>query len=274
MTMAVMDSHLEEKFNSLKQWLMDAGSVAVAFSGGVDSMFLMEVAFCVLGNKSAAFTASTATFTQKELEECKAYCASKGIGLHVVEFDQFAIKNFENNPKDRCYICKKSLFAKLKNQATSLGFCHVVDGTNFDDTKEYRPGMKALEELTIESPLKELKFTKEEIRILSRELGIKGWDRGSFACLATRFETGAKLTPRLLRQVEVCEKYLAEKGFRQYRVRVHESISAKSIARIEVSETDIIEIARLKDEISDFFRRQGFDFITVDLKGFKSGSMN
>ncbi len=269
------ENQLNIKYQSLKDYLKDCGSVAVAFSGGVDSVFLMDTAYKVLGAKAAAFTCRNNSFTAHELEECRSFCDSRGIMLNILDIDQFSIPNFDNNPKDRCYICKKTIFTNLKNHAKESGFAHVMDGTNFDDTREYRPGLKALEELGIESPLKILGFTKAEIRELSRLNGIQGWNRGSFACVATRFETGTKLTDAKFRQVESCEDYLRKLGFAQYRVRVHETQGAlKKIARIEVDVQDINKVAGYNREISDYFKSQGFDFVTLDLSGFKSGSMN
>ncbi len=269
------DEELLQKYQNLKKWLCDKGSLAVAFSGGVDSVFLMYAAFDVLGEKAAAFTARTTSFTEHELEECRAFCDRRKIPLHVVEFDQFSIPGFERNPKDRCYICKKAIFSALKNRAAESGFCCVADGTNFDDVGEYRPGMKALSELKIESPLRDLEFRKAEIRRLSEIFGLEGWNRGSFACLATRFETGANLSSEKLRRVENCENFLRKKGFLQYRVRVHETGAAgKMLARIEVAGNDIRRIADMGTEINQFFRSEGFDFVTLDLCAFRSGSMN
>ncbi len=269
------DEELLLKYQSLKKWLNDKGSLAVAFSGGVDSVFLMHAASESLGEKSAAFTARTTSFTSHELEECRSFCDRRKIPLHIVDFDQFSIPGFEKNPRDRCYICKKAIFGMLKDHAVKSGFAYVADGTNADDVGEYRPGMKALAELGIESPLRDLGFRKAEIRRLSEIFGLEGWNRGSFACLATRFETGADLSYEKLRRVENCENFLRGNGFLQYRVRVYETGAAgKMLARIEVTDDDIRRVADMRSEIEQFFRSEGFDFVTLDLCGFRSGSMN
>ncbi len=246
-------------------------SVLVAFSGGVDSSFLLKVAHDVLGERVTAATATAPTYPERELEEAKAIASLIGTRHIIVESNELEIPEFSKNDYRRCYYCKGELFGKLKGLAKEMGLRYVADGTNQDDLKDYRPGRKAAEDLAIRSPILEAGLTKEAIRRLSRSLGLPNWDRPSFACLSSRFPYGTEITPERLNQVAACEDYLRELGFNQFRVRYH-----GEIARIEVHSEEIARFndKELRKKVVDIFKKNGFTYITLDLQGYRTGSMN
>ena len=262
---------LHEKKQHLENYLRELGSVVVAFSSGVDSTFLLRVAHDVLGGRAAAVTARSCSFPARELNEAKAYCEANGIEHIVVESDELSIEGFRQNPKNRCYLCKRELFAKIRSIAGERGFACVAEGSNMDDNGDYRPGLLAVAELGIKSPLREAKLTKEDIRELSRELGLPTWDKPSFACLASRFVYGETITEEKLAMVDKAEQRLLDLGFRQVRVRIH-----GNIARIEIERSQFEEIIRpeVAGRIEEYFRELGFLYVTLDLGGYQMGSMN
>ena len=260
---------LSEKEKNLEERLCRMGSVLIAFSGGVDSSYLLYVAHRVLGERAEAVTMRVATVPTREGREAENFCRTYGISQRVITADQFSIPGFSENPPDRCYRCKKFLFQYLKELAARDGFPLVADGTNADDTKEYRPGLAALAELGIVSPLCEAGLSKEEIRELSRRAGLPTADRPSFACMATRFPYGAKITAEGISRVETAEDFLYAHGFTQFRVRVH-----GDLARIEVPEADLARLLEWRNEIVKAFSEIGFLYVTMDLAGFRSGSMD
>ena len=260
---------LEEKFKNLKNILESCQSVAIAFSGGVDSTFLLKVANDVLGENAVAITAVSEFFPTREIEEAKKFCEREKIRQIILQEKILSVENISDNPTNRCYLCKKNLFSKILSLAEKNKISCVAEGSNMDDTGDYRPGMKAIEELKIKSPLREAKLFKSEIRELSKKLNLPTADKPSFACLASRFVYGEKITAEKLLQVERAEEILREKNFKQFRVRLHENL-----ARIEILPTDFEKILSVREEISEKFKNLGFDYVSLDLQGYRTGSMN
>lgn len=260
---------MEEKYNKLKIYLQKLGSAAVAFSGGVDSTFLLKVAHDVLGDKVIAVTASSASFPKRELDEAKNFCANEGIRQVIVESEELDIEGFRHNPKNRCYLCKKELFTKILKIAAENNISYVVEGSNMDDNGDYRPGLQAIAELDIKSPLRHAGLYKAEIRALSKELNLPTFDKPSFACLASRFVYGETISESKLAMVDKAEQLLLDNGFKQVRVRIH-----GKIARIEIMPTEFLKLVNLRDEIVEKFKEYGFTFVTLDLQGYRTGSMN
>ena len=259
----------EEKEKKLAVLLEKCMPLAVAFSGGVDSTYLLHEAVKAGKEKVTALIMKTPSVPERELDEAVTFCKSRGISFFVLPADPFSAAGFKENGRDRCYICKHFLFSALLEKAKEEGIPFVADGTNADDTKEFRPGLKALKELDIRSPLAEAGLTKKEIRELSEKEGLSTWNKPSFSCLATRFPYGEELTVEKLRRTEAAENLLAELGFTQRRVRVH-----GNLARIEVLPVEIPLLLERRDMISSRLEELGFLYTTVDLKGFRSGSMD
>jgi uncharacterized protein len=262
---------LHEKYDKLKSILAEMGSVLVAFSGGVDSTFLLKVAHDVLGDRACAITATSPTYPESEFRSSVELARLIGVRQIVVESNELEIPGFAANPKDRCYHCKRELFRHCAERGAELGYAAIADGSTTDDLNDYRPGRRALAELAVRSPLLEAELAKAEIRMLSRELGLPTWDKQAYACLASRFPYGVEITPERLGMVERCEEFLKEAGIRTYRVRYH-----GETARIEVAEEEMplfLETA-FRKALLDFFREAGFVYVALDLQGYRTGSMN
>ena len=251
--------------------LRSMGSVAVAFSAGVDSTFLLRAAREALGDRVIAITVRSRFVPRRELEASEALCRTIGVPQLILEVDPFTVAGVRENPADRCYLCKRELFTRIRAAAEARGFAQVAEGSNADDLGDYRPGMRAIRELGIRSPLLELGLTKAEIRDMSRELGLPTWDKPAMACLATRFATGHEITNEGLARVEQAEQCLMELGFSKVRVRVH-----GELARIEVEPDMISRLTEAKTAalVSERLRRLGFRYVSVDLTGYQMGSMN
>lgn len=260
-----------DKYRVLQENLKALGSVAVAFSSGVDSTFLLKAAQEALGDKVIAVTASSCSFPKRELEEAKAFCEKNGICQIIVESEELDIDGFRQNPKNRCYLCKHELFEKIWEIAKENGMNAVAEGSNMDDNGDYRPGLIAVKELGVSSPLRQAELSKAEIRELSKEMGLPTWDKQSFACLSSRFVYGETINEQKLGMVDKAEQLLLDMGFHQVRVRIH-----GNIARIEVLPEEIAKIVEEKNrmKIASKLKEYGFDYVTLDLLGYRTGSMN
>lgn len=262
---------VQKKLVRLQEILRAAGSVLVAFSGGVDSTFLLRVAVDTLGSRAVALTIDSPFSPSGELAGAKALAERVGARHLVLEMDPLSLPELAANPRERCYLCKVELMKRCLLIADAEGLAVVVEGSNLDDLADYRPGKRALEELGIRSPMLEAGMDKGDIRSLSREYGLPTWDKPSMACLASRFPYGMEITLERLAMVRAAEDHLASMGFRVYRVRHH-----GEIARIELPPADLPRLLddNLRRETSEAFRKIGFRYVTVDLEGYRSGSMN
>ncbi len=263
---------VQEKMSFLRNLLHDMEQVVVAFSGGVDSTFLLKVAADCLGSANViALTATSPTYPEYEFQQACQLAREIGVEQIVIESNELEIPGFADNPPLRCYHCKHELFSLCLEQAAKRGIKTVLDGSNLDDLGDYRPGRHAVEELKVRSPLLEAGLSKADIRALSQELGLRTWNKQAFACLSSRFPYGTRITAERLRQIDRCEGFLRENGFNNYRVRFHDEI-----ARIEVAagEIDRLLDQDLRERLVAEFKDAGFTFVTLDLQGYRTGSMN
>ena len=267
-----MDRLLEEKFERLKKIIQSMGRVLVAYSGGVDSTLLLKVAMDVLGGENVlAVTALSPLYPERELKEAKEL-VNQFKGRHLlIESNELEIAGFSKNPPNRCYYCKRELFGKLLDLAEKKSLSFIIEGSTLDDEKDHRPGKKAVQELGIRSPLKEAEFKKEDVRGLSKAFGLPTWDKPSFACLASRFPYGEEIDAEGLKRVNEAEEFLLGLGFKQVRVRHY-----TNLARIEIFREEMGRLMdeSLRDRVVARLKSIGYRYITLDLQGFRSGSMN
>ena len=261
----------KQKYEKLKDYLQDLGSVAIAFSSGVDSTFLLKCAHDVLGNKVIAVTARSCSFPKRELDEAAAFCKKEGIAHIICDSEELEIDGFSKNPTNRCYLCKQELFTKIWKVAKEHGINHVAEGSNMDDNGDYRPGLIAVAELDVKSPLRYAELSKQEIRQLSKEMDLPTWNKQSFACLSSRFPYGEEINIPRLTMIDKAEQFLLDMGFGQVRVRYH-----GNLARIETDAEgfSIMLSPDNREKIHCAFKELGFTYITLDLLGYRTGSMN
>lgn len=261
---------LGEKYERLKSIVGGLGGCVIGFSGGVDSTFLFRVAAEVLGERALAVTATSETYPERELREAGELALSIGGRHRVIVSEELDIPEFQDNPRDRCYYCKRELFGKLRAIADEEGLPHVLDGTNLDDRGDHRPGRRAAAEIGVRSPLEEAGFSKDDIRELSRLLDLPTWDKPAFACLSSRFPYGTAITAERVRQVGQAEEALRALGFRTLRVRYH-----GDVARLELGREEFEAAAgALREETLRCVREAGFTYVAVDLQGYRTGAMN
>jgi uncharacterized protein len=270
--MTIDDKDIDFKFSRLKDVLTNMKSLLVAFSGGVDSTLLLRVAQMMLGDNVSAVTAVSETTPRHEMEDAKRFAAEFGVKHFLIESGELRLAEFLKNPYDRCYICKRSRFSAIIDLAEKNGQACVADGSNLDDLSDYRPGMKALRELEVRSPLVEAELTKADVRLLSKRLGLFTWDKPAYACLATRIPYETTITVEKLRQVDAAEDVIRSLSIsKQVRVRHY-----GDTARIEVAREDIQKLfdPGIRDRVISFFKGLGFTFVTLDLEGYRMGSLN
>jgi uncharacterized protein len=260
---------INDKMRSIENAMAQRASVLIAFSGGVDSSVLAALAHRALGDKAIAVTADSQTLSSGELECAKAVAKEIGIAHKIISYDELGEPGFANNPVDRCYYCKKGLIRELKKIAAEHDTKSIIEGTNFSDLKNHRPGHRAVIEEEVHNPFVEFEVTKEEIREMARKLGLSVADKPSMACLSSRFPYGQTIKADDLVRVDEAENYLRAHGFRVVRVRDH-----AGIARIEVMPVEMARLMKIREEVLVKFKELGFSYVTLDLMGFRSGSMD
>lgn len=267
----VLPDELQAKLTKLKDYIRELGSLAVGFSGGVDSTLLLVVAHEVLGDKAIAVTGVDASVPERELAEAKAFCEERGIRHIFRTWNPMQEEGYRNNSPDRCYFCKKGIFTEIRKAAEEYGIEYLAEGSNMDDLGDYRPGLRAVEELSVKSPLREAGLYKADIRNISKSMGLPTWSKPAYACLASRFVYGEEITEKKLHMIDLAEQFLIENGFYEERVRMH-----GNLARIEVPAKDIERLAEpeMREAVYKKFKEIGFLFVTLDMHGYKVGSMN
>lgn len=269
--METLRRDLDTKLGNLRAIFAAMDRVIVAFSGGVDSTFVLKVACDTIGDRVLALTTTSPTMPEQDRDTALGMAREIGARHLVIESNELKIPGYAANPLNRCYLCKSNLFTVCEAKATELGIGNIVDGLNLDDLGDYRPGIKAATERRVRHPLVEAELSKAEIRELSRAFGLKTWDRPASPCLSSRFPYGTEITPEALRKVESGETLLHELGFRVARVRYH-----GEVARLELETSEIPRVftPEMREIVDREFRKLGFRFVTIDLRGFRSGSLN
>jgi uncharacterized protein len=260
---------MDDKLQLLISRLKEHKSAVIAFSGGVDSTFLARIAKDVFGDKLVLITATSSTYPFYELDEAKSLAVMLGIKHKIIVSEEIDIPGYADNPPDRCYYCKSELFGKIKYIASQEGYEVIFDGSNADDLKDFRPGMKAKQEKGVISPLADSGFTKNDIRHFSAELNLPTASKQSYACLASRFPYGEKITKDKLERLATAEFEIRKLGFTQFRIRSHENL-----ARFEFIQAELNKAWKIKDKLTEICESSGFTFVTIDLKGYRTGSMN
>lgn len=269
-TTKLLDSlTMNAKLDRLRSIFEEMGSVLVAYSGGLDSAFVLKVATDVLGDKALGLTAVSPSLPEREREQAASLARSIGAKHLLVHSNELDDPNYAKNPSNRCFFCKSELYRITEQKRGELGFAHVANGTNLDDLGDYRPGLEAAKEAGARSPLVEAELTKNEVRELAQSLGLSVWDKPASACLSSRIPYGTEVTIERLKQIEQLENALKDMGLRNVRVRYHEQL-----ARIEVGKDELMKAFELRDEIVKAGKRAGFTFVTLDLAGYRTGSLN
>ena len=268
----MLSREVEKKYSDVQTILKDMGTVALGYSGGVDSTLLLKVAADVLGSNALAMIGRSETYPTREFEEAVALAEQMKARYVVVTTEETDDLKFRENPPDRCYFCKTELFGKLQEIATREGIRWIADGTITDDVGDFRPGMRAKQEKNVRSPLLEAGFSKADVRELSKHLELATWDKPSFACLSSRFPYGTGITKDNLTRVDSAETFLRDEGFRFFRVRFHD----EKTARIEVGAQEIQRLLdnSLRERLVNHLKALGFTYVTLDLQGYRTGSMN
>lgn len=270
-TTKTLSPELNRKYSRLREIFADMGQVVIGYSGGVDSTLVLKVAADVLGTNAVAVTGDSEAFPQGEVDAALVVAEDMGVTVTRVRTHELSNPNFAVNTSNRCYHCKTELFTELQKVATERNIPWIADGSHSDDGKpgDHRPGLKAAEERGVRSPLREAGMTKADVRALALHLNVPNWDKPSFACLSSRFPYGTNITADLLARLDGCEKCLRDLGFRQFRVRHHDTV-----ARIEVEPQDIVRVVELRERIFARFKELGYTYVSLDLEGYRSGKMN
>lgn len=266
-----LPNELREKYKLLKDNIRGLGSLAVGFSGGVDSSLLLAVAQEVLSDNVIAVTSVHVSVPERELNEAKEFCSERNIRHFISRIDPMEDEEFRHNGPDRCYFCKRRIFTAIKRIAKENGMAFVAEGSNMDDNSDYRPGHRAVEELSVRSPLREAGLYKKDIRLISKAMGLLTWSKPAYACLASRFVYGEEITEEKLYMIDMAEQFLIDQGFHEERVRLH-----GNLARIEVPARDIERLAsdKVREAVYKRFKEIGFLYVTIDALGYRQGSMN